>query len=110
MHCRLLRSGKVEGIVYVADENLTLQCMLTKIILRSVTVHLMKLIGASVSEPHTSVTALRDACVCMSVCGHIPKIKFNKGISTLHTCSSNSWSMQVDTTIDPSLSNSTLIY
>ena len=78
MHCRLLRSGKVEGIVYVADENLTLQCMLTKIILRSVTVHLMKLIGASVSEPHTSVTALRDACVCMSVCGHIPKIKFNE--------------------------------
>ena len=41
MHCRLLRSGKVEGIVYIADENLTLQCMLTKIILRSVTVHLM---------------------------------------------------------------------
>ena len=24
-------------------------------------------IGASLSEPHTSVTALRDACVCMSV-------------------------------------------
>ena len=34
-------------------------------------------IGASLSEPHTSVTALRT-CVCMSVClsvcGHIPKI------------------------------------
>ena len=26
------------------------------------------LIGASLSEPHTSVTALQDACVCMSVC------------------------------------------
>ena len=25
-------------------------------------------IGASLSEPHTSVTALQDACVCMSVC------------------------------------------
>ena len=37
-----------------------------------------ELIGASLSEPHTSVTALRDACVCMSVCGHIPKIKFNE--------------------------------
>ena len=31
-------------------------------------------IGASLSEPHTSVTALLDACVCMFVCGHIPKI------------------------------------
>ena len=32
------------------------------------------LIGASLSEPHTSVTTLLDACVCMFVCGHIPKI------------------------------------
>ena len=31
-------------------------------------------IGASLSEPHTSVTALQDVCVCMSACGHIPKI------------------------------------
>ena len=35
-------------------------------------------IGASLSEPHTSVTALQDACVCLSAyvrtCGHIPKI------------------------------------
>ena len=35
------------------------------------------MIGASLSEPHTSVTALR-MCVCMSVClsvcGHVPKI------------------------------------
>ena len=33
------------------------------------------LIGASLSEPYTSVTALLDACVCicLSVCGHIPK-------------------------------------
>ena len=26
------------------------------------------LIGVSLSEPHTSGTALQDACVCMSVC------------------------------------------
>ena len=26
------------------------------------------LVGASLSEPHTSVTALQDTCVCMSVC------------------------------------------
>ena len=35
-------------------------------------------VGVSLSEPHTSVTALQDASVCMhvglSVCGHIPKI------------------------------------
>ena len=30
--------------------------------------HLERLIGASLSEPHTSVTALQDACVCLSVC------------------------------------------
>ena len=30
--------------------------------------------GVSLSEPHTSVTALLDTFVCMSVCGHIPKI------------------------------------
>ena len=35
---------------------------------------LQNLVGASLSEPHTSVTALQDACVCMSACGHIPKI------------------------------------
>ena len=38
------------------------------------------LIGASLSEPHTSMTALQDACVCIYIhvflrmCGHIPKI------------------------------------
>ena len=32
------------------------------------------LIGASLSEPHTSVIALRVACVCMFACGHIPEI------------------------------------
>jgi len=26
------------------------------------------LVGASLSEPHASGTALQDACVCMSVC------------------------------------------
>ena len=29
------------------------------------------LIGASLSEPHTSVTAFAEV-VCMSACGHIP--------------------------------------
>ena len=31
------------------------------------------LIGASLSEPHTSVTAFAEVsvCVCMSACGHI---------------------------------------
>ena len=71
-------------------------------------------VGASLSEPHTSVTALRDACVCLSVCLFAAIYrKFNltngnEGISSLHTCSSNSWSMQVGT-MDPSLSNSTLM-
>ena len=69
-----------------------------------------ELIGASLSEPHTSVTALRDACVCMYVCLRPYTENFNltnrnESISTLHTCS---WSMQVDT-MDPSLSNSTPI-
>ena len=26
------------------------------------------IIGATLSEPHTSVTALQDTCVCLSVC------------------------------------------
>ena len=36
-----------------------------------------EIIGASLSEPHTSVTALCTCMcmsVCLSVCGHIPKI------------------------------------
>ena len=47
--------------------------------------------------------------MCMSVAAIFRKLNLtngNEGISTLHTCSSNSWSMQVDT-MDPSLSNST---
>ena len=28
----------------------------------------LQVIGASLSEPHTSVIALQDACVCLSVC------------------------------------------
>ena len=69
-------------------------------------------IGASLSELHTSVTALRDVCVCLSVClfaaiyRKFSLTNGNEGISTLHTCSSDSWLMQVDT-MDPSLSNST---
>ena len=33
--------------------------------------YLMKLIGASLSEPHTSVIALRVACVCVFVCLYV---------------------------------------
>ena len=46
---------------------------------------LLKVIGAGLSEPHTSVTALRMCVcmyVCMSVCGHIPKI-LNKRVEIL---------------------------
>ena len=32
------------------------------------------LVGASLSEPHTSGTAMHNACVCMSELGHIRKI------------------------------------
>ena len=32
---------------------------------------LIGLVGAGLSEPHTSVTALAEV-VCMYVCGHIP--------------------------------------
>ena len=48
-------------------------------------------IGASLSEPHTSGTALqRRVCmpVCLSVCGHIPKNlpeRMDTYISNLHT-------------------------
>ena len=49
--------------------------------------------------------------VCMYVClrpytENFNLMNGNESISTLHTCSSNSWSMQVDM-MDPSLSNST---
>ena len=33
------------------------------------------LIGASLSEPHASRTALQDACLCLFVCGHILEFK-----------------------------------
>ena len=36
------------------------------------------IIGVSLSEPHTSGTALQDECVCMSACGHIPKISIER--------------------------------
>ena len=53
------------------------------------------LIEASLSEPHTSVTALLNACVCMYVCIRVAiyrKFKLNEQkprytyISNLHTC------------------------
>ena len=49
-----------------------------------------KIVGASLSEPHTSVTALLDACVCMCrVCLRVAiyrKFKLSERISNLHTC------------------------
>ena len=49
-------------------------------------------IGASLSEPHASVTALRDTCVCLfaAIYRKFNLTNRNEGISTLHTCSSNS--------------------
>ena len=43
------------------------------------------LVGASLSEPHTSVTALLDACVCLRVAIY-RKFKLSERISNLHTC------------------------
>ena len=37
-------------------------------ILQKVVLFVVKIIGVSLSEPHTSVTALQDTCVCMYVC------------------------------------------
>ena len=43
----------------------------------------------SLSEPHTSVTALQDTCMCMSVClfacGHIPKIEIERTETKVRT-------------------------
>ena len=66
------------------------------------------LIRASLIEPHTSVTALQDACVCLfaAIYRKLNLTNGNEGILTLHMCCTNSWSMQVDT-MDPSPSNST---
>ena len=47
-------------------------CISYTISYRTYTLHFVYFIGASLSEPHTSMTALQDACVCMSACGHIP--------------------------------------
>ena len=43
------------------------------------------MIGASLSEPHTSVTALLDTCVCLFVAIY-RKFKLSKRVSNLHTC------------------------
>ena len=46
-------------------------------------------IGVSLSEPHTSVTALLDVCVCLFACDHIPKFLIERTdtyISNLDTC------------------------
>ena len=32
-------------------------------------------IGATLTEPHTSGTALQDTYVCLLICAHIPKIE-----------------------------------
>ena len=46
---------------------------------------LKTLIGVSLSEPHTSVTALLDVCVCLHVSIY-RKFKLSKQISNLHMC------------------------
>ena len=46
------------------------------------------LVGASLSEPHTSVTTLLDACVCMYVCLCVAiyqKFQLNKRIHQICT-------------------------
>ena len=46
-------------------------------------------IGVSLSEPHTSVTALLDVCVCMYACMRVAihqKFKLSEQVSNLHTC------------------------
>ena len=49
-----------------------------------------EIIGASLSEPHTSVTALQDACVCQSAYvrtgGHIPKILIERMETYILSC------------------------
>ena len=52
-------------------------------------VHVYVVIGVSLSEPHTSETALQDACVCLLTDGHMLKIwvkRTDMCISNLHTC------------------------
>ena len=48
------------------------------------------LIGASLSKPHTSGTALQEVCVCWFVCmfvhGHIQEFKLNERIRTFQIC------------------------
>ena len=45
-------------------------------------IKLKAVVGASLSEPHTSGTALRR-CVCIQPCGHIPYI-LNERIQIFH--------------------------
>ena len=42
------------------------------------------MIGASLSKPHTSMTALQDTCVCLFACGHIPKIQIEQTEMKVH--------------------------
>ena len=43
------------------------------------------IIGASLSEPNTSRTALQDGCVCLFVCGDMPDFKLND-FKFVHDC------------------------
>ena len=45
------------------------------------------IIGANLSEPHTSGTALQDTCVCM-LAAIYQKIKLNERIRTFQICTS----------------------
>ena len=66
------------------------------------------LIGVRLSEPHTSVTTLFDACVCMLVClcVAIPKFKLNELMHQICTCAGAKSSHKSS---NLSLSNSTLM-
>ena len=42
-------------------------------------------VGASLSETHTSVTALQDTCVCRLVCGHIQIERTGMNVIYVHS-------------------------
>ena len=69
------------------EPNLNIHCQ-EFIGLWSPTLHSLHVIGASLSEPHTSMTVLQDACVCLSVCLHVAiyrKLNWTNGNEGMHT-------------------------
>jgi len=85
------------------------------------TMSIVKIVGANLSDPHTSGTALQDACVCLSVClltyvwPYAKTLNWTNGYTKVHVHFKFAHvlklvkihvSVQVDT-MEPSLSNST---